>query len=361
MKQTSLENPLDRAFRFAARLNARLPVFMAPMSGASPVALAAAAANAGGMGACGALTMTPTEIVSWADAFRKQSDGPFQINLWVPDPPPVRDAAAEERQREFLRAWGPEVPADAGDAPLQNFAAQCRALIEAKPAAVSSIMGVFPPAFVAEMKAHGILWFATVTTTEEARAAEAAGADVIVAQGAEAGGHRGAFHSAKAETEAVGLFALLPQVCDAVSLPVIATGGISDGRGIAAALVLGASAVQIGTGLLRSPEAGVHPAYADRIAQTEAHQTRLTRAFSGRAGRAIRTRYVEAAASSDAPATAPYPVQRSLTRFMKEEARVQNDAERMQLWAGQAAPLAKALPVATLLQSWWGDAQSLLG
>ncbi|GGH07715.1 NAD(P)H-dependent flavin oxidoreductase [Silvibacterium dinghuense] len=359
MGQRFYESPLHRSLRFAARAGATLPVFMAPMSGASPVSLASAIANAGGMGACGALLMSPQAISSWADEFRQHSSGPFQINLWVPDPPPVRDAAAEERQRAFLGSWGPEIPADAGDTPLQDFEAQCLALLQAKPRVISSIMGLFPPSFVDEMKAQGILWFATATTAAEARAAEAAGADVIVAQGAEAGGHRGAFHAANAEAEAVGLFALLPQVCDAVSLPVIATGGISDGRGIAAALVLGASAVQIGTGFLRTPEAGIHPTYADRLEKTEAHDTRLTRAFSGRTGRAVRTRYVEEAAARG-PAPAPYPVQRALTRSMRDEAAAQNDPERMQMWAGQATSLARPLPAATLLQTWWEDALTYL-
>ena len=138
-----------------------------------------------------------------------------------------------------------------------------------------------------EMKARGILWFATVTTVAEARAAEAAGADAVIAQGMEAGGHRGAFHADQAEDQMVGLIALLPQVFDAVTVPVIAAGGIADARGVAAALILGASAVQIGTGFLRSPEAMTHPAYADRLAQTEAHDTMITSAFTGRPGRSV--------------------------------------------------------------------------
>lgn len=304
--------------------------------------------------------MSPEAIASWVDEFRQQSHGPLQINLWVPDPAPVRDAAAEERQRTFLSGWGPAIPPQAADAPLQDFEAQCHAVIQARPTVISSIMGVFPPAIVAEIKAHGIIWFATATTVAEARAAEAAGADAIVAQGAEAGGHRGAFHAASAETESVGLFALLPQVCDAVSLPVIAAGGICDGRTIAAALLLGASAVQIGTGLLRCPEARIHPAYSERLTITEAHNTRLTRAFSGRAGRAIRTKYVEAAAGKDAPPPAPYPIQRALTRLMRDEAGARNDPERMQMWAGQAARYAKAEPAASLVQTWWEDALACL-
>lgn len=355
-----MERPLERARRFAAWLNAGVPILMAPMAGASPVSLAAAVANAGGMGGCGALLLSPQAITSWAGEFRSQTNGSFQMNLWVPDPAPFRDAAAEERQRSFLRAWGPAVPVEAANVPLEDFEAQCRAVLQARPRAISSIMGLFPPAFVSDIKAHGIAWFATATTVAEARKAEAAGADAIVAQGAEAGGHRGAFDAAQAEIETVGLFALLPQICDAVCLPVIATGGIADGRSIAAALVLGASAVQIGTGLLRCPEAKIHQAYSERLARTEAHDTRLTRAFSGRAGRAIRTRYVEAATADDAPAPAPYPIQRALTRGMREEARVADDAERMQMWAGQAAQYAKPEPAMAVVSTLWSDALQIL-
>lgn len=360
MVKTSADQPLVRATEFASSVGAQTPMFLAPMAGACPPSLSIAVANAGGMGACGALLMSPQAINSWADEFRKQSQGPFQMNLWVPDPPPVRNEEAEARQREFLAGWGPAVPADAGSGALSDFGAQCRAMIEARPTAISSIMGLYSASFVSEIKAKGIRWFATATTVAEARAAEAAGADAVVAQGMEAGGHRGAFRAADAETEAVGLFALLPQIRDAVSVPVIAAGGIADGRGIAAALILGASAVHIGTGFLRCPEANLNPAYAARLASTEAQDTRLTRAFSGRAGRAVRTRYVEAAAAPEAPPPAPYPVQRGLTRLMRDEAIAKGDPERMQLWAGQAALLSRAEPAASLLQSWWADAQDYL-
>lgn len=351
---------LHRAQAFAQRWGLQRPLLMAPMAGVPAVPLATAVADAGGMAALGALLMDSTTIADWVARFRAHSSGPLQINLWVPDPAPLRDAAHETRVREFLARFGPPVPAAAGDTPLQDFAAQCEALLAAQPALVSSIMGLFPAPVVERLKSSGIGWMANVTTVAEALAAEAAGADIIVAQGAEAGGHRGAFDAHRARDQAVGLFALLPQVVDAVKLPVVATGGIADARGVAAALVLGASAVQVGTTLLRCPEAGIHPAWAQALQGLAPEDTCLTRAFSGRWGRGINTDYVRAAAAADAPEPAPYPVQRALTAAMRRAAEAAGDVQRMQAWAGQGAGLARPIPAAELVRGLWADAQALL-
>ncbi len=353
--------PLERAEAFCRRFGLAIPIALAPMAGACPPSLAAAVANAGGLGGCGALTLSADAIRQWVADVRASSNGAFQINLWIPGPPPVRDHGHEAKVRAFLGGWGPEVAQTAGDLELQDFARQCEAVLEAGTPVVSSIMGLYPPEFVARLKRQGGSWWAVATTVAEARAAEAAGADVIVAQGAEAGGHRGAFDPERAQSELVGLFALVPAVVDAVAAPVVATGGIADARGIAAALTLGASAVQIGTGFLRTPEARLHPAWADALANAWPEDTLVTRAFSGRPGRSLATAYARAATAADAPAPAPYPVQRGLTRGMVAQAAAAGDIDRMQPWAGQSARLARAEPAAELAARLWADAKELLG
>ena len=349
---------LSRAQAFCQAYDLRIPILLAPMAGACPPALSIAVAQAGGLGACGGLLMQPAAIKAWAAEVRATTNGGFQLNLWIPDPPPVRDAAAEAAVRRFLGTWGPEVTQEAGDITPPDFDTQCQAMLDAGPSVISSIMGVYPPSFVAAMKARGIRWFATVTTVREALTAEAAGADAVVAQGMEAGGHRGAFEAGNAEKAMVGRFALLPAVADAVKVPVIAAGGIADARGVAAALTLGASAVQVGTGFLRTPEAKLPPAWADAIGRTGPEDTVVTRAFSGRAGRSVATAY---ATAPDAPPSAPYPVQRGLTQAMRDAATKAGDIDRMQAWGGQSARLASDRPAAEVARTLWEDACRLLG
>src|SRR5690348_5172146 len=164
---TQTPSPLARAEAFCARFGIRLPILLAPMAGACPPALSIAVANAGGLGGCGALLMQPKEIEAWAAAVRAKTNGGFQLNLWMPDPAPQRDPAAEQAMREFLAHWGPPVPAEAGEIVLPDFAAQCDALLEVRPAAISSMMGLYPAPFVQRMKALGIPWFANATTVSE--------------------------------------------------------------------------------------------------------------------------------------------------------------------------------------------------
>lgn len=357
--------PLARARAFAAAQGLARPLLQAPMAGVPAVALAAGVVRGGGMAGLGALPLTPEGIARWVRDFRAEAGAaaPLQLNLWVPDPPPRRDAAHEARLAEFLARHGPPVPPGAGDALLLPFEAQFDAIVAATPAVLSTIMGLLTPAQAARLRAAGIAWWATVTTVAEARAAVAAGADAVVAQGAEAGGHRGAFDAGRARDEAVGLFALLPAVADALrpsGRPVIAAGGIADARTAAAALLLGASAVQIGSGLLRCPEAGIAPVWQAALATAAPEGTRLTRAFSGRWGRALATDYVAAAAAPEAPEPAPYPVQRGLTAGLRQAAEAAGDLQHLQAWAGQGVALARPAPAADWLPALWRETEGLL-
>ena len=160
---------LARATAFCEKYTLRVPILMAPMASACPASLAIAVANAGGLGGCGALLMPPDAIHKWVSDVRAGTNGGFQLNLWMPDPPPKRDSAAEDAVRRFLGNWGPEVPAVAGDVKPPNFEAQCEAMLEAGPTIISSIMGLFPEQFVTRIKSKGIKWFATVTALAKQR------------------------------------------------------------------------------------------------------------------------------------------------------------------------------------------------
>ncbi len=352
---------LERALSFCERFGLRIPILLAPMAGACPHSLSIAVADAGGLGACGALLMRPDEILAWASEVRGTTNRRFQLNLWIPDPPPRRDTTHEVRLREFLANWGPPIAPNAGDATPPDFSAQCEALLTAAPPIVSSVMGLYPSEFVTRLKEHGIAWFANVSTVAEARAAEEAGADVIVAQGMEAGGHRACFRADEAQHKLVGTFALVPGVVDAVNVPVVATGGIADARGVAAAFALGASAAQVGTAFLLCPESKIHPAWAKAIAQAAPEDTVVSCVFSGRAGRSLATDYVRAATAPDAPPPAPYPVQRGLTSAMRADAQKTGDVQRMQAWTGQSAHLARDGPAADVIRRLWHGAQEILG
>ena len=197
---------LRRTAFFCAQFNLTKPILLAPMAGACPPEMSAAVAKAGGMGGCGVLLMTPQSILGWAEAFRKDGGGAFQMNNWIPDRPPVRNASHERQVAQFLSKWHSDAPVYADLSMAPNFQAQFEAMLEAKPAAVSSIMGLYEEIFVEQLKANQIAWLAVATSVAEAKEAQARGADAIVAQGMEAGGHRGTFDPDKAESIMAGLF-----------------------------------------------------------------------------------------------------------------------------------------------------------
>lgn len=355
----SASNARARVREFTDRFGIALPILEAPMAGICPPERAIAVARAGGMGAMGAVLSTPAQIESWAATVRASTDGPFQMNLWMPEAADQRDVAVETRMRALLAGFGPQVPEAAGDFTPPDFLAQCETILDLRPAAISSIMGLFPADFVRRLKQAGIAWFACATTLGEALAAEAAGADAVVAQGIEAGGHRGTFDPHRAGEVGIGLISLVPQLADHLRVPVIAAGGIADGRGVAAALLLGASAVQVGTVLLRAPESRAPRAWSARLAALAPEDTVITRAFSGRPGRGIHNRFVETVEDL-AVEIPPYPVQRGLTATMRAEAVRADNLDAMQAWAGQSAGLAPEDGAETIIRDLWSSADALL-
>ena len=339
---------------FCDRYDLRLPILQAPMAGACPPELAVAVAQAGGMGAAGVLLDHPDQIARWTRQFRAASTGALQLNVWIPDRP-NDDRARVDAAAAFLGRFGTPTPAGT---PGPDFVTQCEAMLAARPTVISSIMGLFEPDFVQRLHGQGAAWFACATTLDEALAAQQAGADAIVAQGMEAGGHRGSFDPDAAERVAIGLFALLPRFADHLDVPIVAAGGIADGRGVAAALTLGAAAVQVGTALLRSPEAAIDPEWAASLSGLAPERTVTTRAYSGRLGRAAATPYVLAWEEPGAPRPAPYPQQRRLVGRWRKGSPDGLDA--VNHWAGQGAALAVAEPAGTIVTRMWRDALRLL-
>ncbi|MFI9816579.1 NAD(P)H-dependent flavin oxidoreductase [Saccharothrix variisporea] len=316
------------------------PIVQGPFGGGlSSVALAAAVSGGGALGSFGAHHLRPDAITRLVADLRAATARPFAVNLWVPQPgedAPVDLAPYRERLAPLYRRL------DLGDPPdhldLPDFTAQVEALLAAGPPVISFVMGIPPQDVLAEAKRKGIVTLGTATTVDEAVALEAAGVDAVVASGSDAGGHRGAFLK-PVEHSLVGTFSLVPQVVDAVSLPVIAAGGIGDRRGIAAARALGADGVQIGTGFLGTRESNASEVHKRMLHSDAAKVTVLTKVFSGRMARGIHNGLVDELAGADLP---HYPVQNALMQPLRKAAAERGLADYVSLWAGQAAPLTAA-------------------
>jgi len=331
------------------------PIIQAPMAGGGDTPeLVAAVGNAGGFGFIGAAYLTPTQISERSRAVRSLTSRRFGINLFAPLPASsVHDLdAAVARLAPYHAELGLPPPA-APRLPSDNFDAQLAAALESNVSAISFTFGLLPPAAVAAVKARRLPLIGTATTVAEAMALEDSGVDAIIAQGAEAGGHRGTFLGDFADAQ-IGTLALVPQIVDAVKVPVIASGGIMDGRGIAAALALGAGAVQLGTAFLTCSEAGVAEVYKEAILRSPETATRITRAFSGRPARGIVNRFMTGI-DADADAIAPFPIQNILTRPMRSAAAKQGRAEFLSLWAGQGLRLARRQSAAELIERLRGE------
>ena len=332
------------------RLGLTHPIIQAPLAGGGDTpALVAAVGEAGALGFIGASYLTPAQITEAARAVRALTKRPFGVNLFAPAPPPAPTdpAAALARVAPYFAELGLPPPA-APSASADTFPALFEAALASGASAFSFTFGVLSAAAVAAIKARGMFLMGTATNVEEARALERAGVDAVVAQGSEAGGHRGTF-AGEVDAGMIGTIALVPQIADAVKAPVIASGGIMDGRGIAAALALGASGVQMGTAFLTCAEAGIPEAYKQAILGARDCDTRITRAFSGRAARGIVNRFMTEAARADADAILPFPLQNSLTRPLRAAAAKAGRAEFLSLWAGQGLSLARRESAAALV------------
>jgi nitronate monooxygenase len=304
-----------------ARLGMRLPVIQGPFGGGlSTVKLAATVSNAGGMGSYGAHLLEPEEIVRVTGAIRAETAGPFVMNLWVNREDPVSPTAAANFDDAVLalgplyREHGVEPPGFVESSPL-SFERQAEAILRAGPPVFSFVFGIPAPEILAECRKRGIVTMGAATTLDEALAVEAAGVDLVLATGFEAGGHRPSFLRPAADS-LHGTLALVRQVVEAVKIPVVAAGGIADAQGVAAALALGAGAVQVGTAFLACEESGALPEHKRRLFQAAARHTRLSDRVSGRLARFIVTPTLEALEASAAPHLG-YPLQGDLTGPLK--------------------------------------------
>lgn len=330
------------------RLGLAFPILQAPMAGATTPALAAEVSEAGGLGALGLGTLTPEAAAAEIQRFKQRSDKPLNANFFChEDPGDVLGGGRHMRQRlaPFYRDHNVgEVPEPS--VPYGTFGAgHAVVLAREKPAVISFHFGLPDDELLEQAHATGALILCSATTVAEARALETAGVDAIIAQGLEAGGHRGTFLGGDM-TNQPGLFALLPQICRAVSVPVIAAGGIVDGHTAAAAFMLGASAVQVGTAFLRNADSKISDPHRRALAQAGDESTRVTRLHSGKPARAIRNRLLDELADLE-DETAPYPAQRSLVAPLGPK----GDGAYQALWAGQNVGLTREMPAADLVRS----------
>jgi nitronate monooxygenase len=340
-----------------------LPIIQAPMAGAQGSAMAIAVSEAGGLGSLPAALLSHDQMRTELAIIRQQTVRPVNLNFFC-HAPPAPDEAREAAWRRRLAGYYAEFGIDpAAPVPASNRApfdeAFCALVEEARPQVVSFHFGLPAPALVARVKAAGAKVVSSATTVAEARWLEAHGCDAIIAQGSEAGGHRGIFLT-EALASQPGLFALLPQVVDAVTVPVIAAGGIADGRGIAAAFALGASAVQIGTAYLFTPEAKITPMHRAALRAATDDGTALTNLFTGRPARGLMNRVMREVGpiSADAPA---FPTAGGALMPLKAKAEAAGSGDFSNLWSGQAAALGREMGAGELTATLWAEARARMG
>ena len=341
--------------RISSRLGIEYPIIQGPLGGLSTQRLAATVSNFGGLGSFGAHGLNPSAIQDVIGEIRALTSKPFAINLWVSmEDDGARTSGSEAFARSLeplsahIQALGGTLPEYKPYAPIK-FEDQVRVVLDAKVPAFSFIYGIPPKEILDECRAQGIILIGAATTPDEAIALEQAGVDAVAASGFEAGGHRGSFLR-PAEESLTGTFSLVPQVADAVSIPVVAAGGITDARGIVAAFALGAEGVQIGTAFLACEESGASAVHRKAILSGHARRTGLTRGFTGRLARGIDNQLLQEL-NRPGVEILPYPLQRILVKNLATLAEKAGKPELLQLWAGQSANLSRHNDAKTLLQA----------
>jgi nitronate monooxygenase len=348
------ESRISRLFRID------VPIVQAPMAGeADRAELTAAVSNAGGLGSTGIAYLEPDAVRTRIGEIRRLTDRPFGVNLFAPV---VGDASSGkiDRARFLLASWRARFGLEDNTPSLTmpDFAAQLATVLEERPAVLSFTFGCPTEEQVAAAKGAGIIVAGTATTVPEAEALAAVDVDVIIAQGVEAGGHRGTFLAPFADSQ-IGLMALVPAISARVKQPVLAAGGIMDGRGIAAALMLGASGVQLGTAFVVSHECGASASWKNAILGLDSDRTQVTEIFSGRPARGIRNAMMKNL-EPYAEELPGFPAMNSLTRAIRGAAARAGDADAQSMWAGQGAPLARAMPAGDLLRQLSLEAEARL-
>ncbi len=338
------------------------PIVQAPMAGGPTTSrLVAAVSNAGGLGSLGAAYLPPETLREQVKEIRALTRLPFGVNLFVPSPFEVEPESIE-RSNALLGPYREELGISTPPGELssfeESFEDQLAVIVEERVPVFSFTFGSLEAELVGRLKESGATVVGTATTVREGLRLEEDGVDVVVAQGSEAGGHRGTFLG-EFEDALIGTMALVPQMADALTVPVVASGGIMDGRGLAAALILGAEAAQMGTAFLTCEESGAHPDFKRAVLEATEDETAVTRAFSGRAARGLKNRFMVEVGGHEEELP-PFPVQNALSRDVRSAAQKQDRPEFMSLWAGQAVRLARPTTAAQLVESVAEEAEAAL-
>ena len=349
--------------RFLDLVGIELPIIQAPMAGSVSSEMVIAVSEAGGLGSLPCAMLSPDQIRAELGIIRQRTSQPINLNFFCHEPPKV-DSAREQAWKERLKPYYEELGLDP-QAPVPTSvrmpfdSASCDLVEEFTPEVVSFHFGLPERTLLERVRATGAKIISSATSVDEARWLEAQGCDAIIAQGYEAGGHRGMFLTHDISTQA-GIMALVPQVVDAVKVPVIAAGGITDARGIVAAFALGASAVQMGTAFLFCPEAKVSAPHREALRAAKDNRTALTNVFTGRPARGIINRIVREVGpmTDQAP---EFPLAGGAVAPLRAQAEASGSGDFTALWSGQAAGLGRQMPAGELTKQLAADAQARLG